>query len=118
MCAICVTYDHNRFGRRFVLGRTSIEETGVYSVCCAIQNLWLGARVEGIGVGWVSILSSEDLHKTLYIPESIKLVAYLSLGYVDEFADKPNLEKAGWLPRPKLDKVVHYDQWTSTDRDS
>jgi 5,6-dimethylbenzimidazole synthase len=87
---ICVTYDHNRFGP-FVLGRTSIEETGVYSVCCAIQNLWLAARVEGIGVGWVSILSSEDLHKILHIPESIKLVAYLCLGYVDEFADKPDL---------------------------
>jgi 5,6-dimethylbenzimidazole synthase len=71
---ICVTYDHNRFGP-FVLGRTSIAETGVYSVCCAIQNLWLAARVEGIGVGWVSILSNEDLHRILLIPENIKLVA-------------------------------------------
>src|SRR5215471_15497407 len=61
---ICVTYDPTRFGP-FILGRTSIEETGVYSVCCAIQNLWLAARVEGIGVGWVSILANEDLSQIL-----------------------------------------------------
>ena len=99
---ICVTYDHSRFGQ-FVLGRTSIEETGLYSVCCAIQNLWLAARAEGIGVGW---------------PENIKLVGYLCLGYVEEFADKPDLEKAGWLPRLKLDKVVYYDQWNSEVKDT
>ena len=114
---ICVTYDHSRFGP-FVLGRTSIEETGVYSVCCAIQNLWLAARAEGIGVGWVSILSDEDLHKILNIPENIKLVAYLCLGYVEEFADKPDLEKAGWLPRLELDKVVYYDQWNGEVKDT
>ena len=114
---ICVTYDHSRFGP-FVLGRTSIEETGVYSVCCAIQNLWLAARAEGIGVGWVSILSDEDLHKILNIPENIKLVAYLCLGYVEEFADKPDLEKAGWLPRLELDKVVFYDQWNGEVKDT
>jgi 5,6-dimethylbenzimidazole synthase len=54
---ICATYDPTRFGP-FVLGRTSIPKTGVYSVCCAIQNLWLAARAECIGVGWVSILSN------------------------------------------------------------
>jgi 5,6-dimethylbenzimidazole synthase len=109
---ICVTYDNTRFGP-FVLGRTSISETGVYSVCCAVQNLWLAARVEGIGVGWVSIVSNDDLHRILCIPQNIKLVAYLCLGYVDEFADKPDLEKAGWLPRLELDKVVFYDQWNN-----
>ncbi len=114
---ICITYDHSRFGP-FVLGRTSIEETGVYSVCCAIQNLRLAARSEGIGVGWVSILSDEDLHKILNIPENIKLVAYLCLGYVEEFADKPDLEKAGWLPRLELDKVVYYDQWNGEVKDT
>jgi 5,6-dimethylbenzimidazole synthase len=109
---ICVTYDNTRFGP-FVLSRTSISETGVYSVCCAVQNLWLAARVEGIGVGWVSIVSNDDLHRILCIPQNIKLVAYLCLGYVDEFADKPDLEKAGWLPRLELDKVVFYDQWNN-----
>jgi 5,6-dimethylbenzimidazole synthase len=116
---ICVTYDSTRFGP-FVLGRTSIPETGIYSVCCAIQNLWLAARAEGIGVGWVSIISNEDLKRILHIPSHVKPVAYLCLGYVEEFADNPDLENAGWLPRLELDKVVCYEQWgsgSSTDND-
>ena len=107
---VCVTYDQTRFGP-FVLGRTSIEETGVYSVACAIQNLWLAARAEGVGVGWVSILSNEDLGKILAIPEHVRPVAYLCLGYVSEFAAKPDLERAGWLPRMGLADVVCYEQW-------
>jgi len=107
---ICVTYDSTRFGP-FVLGRTSIPETGTYSVCCAIQNLWLAARAEGIGVGWVSILSIEDLKKILSIPLNVNPIAYLCLGYVTEFADKPDLEKSGWLPRLKLNEVIFYENW-------
>ncbi len=107
---ICVTYDPTRFGP-FVLGRTSIEETGVYSVACAIQNLWLAARAEGVGVGWVSILANEDLEKILAIPPHVKPVAYLCLGYVSEFAEKPDLERTGWLPRMDLADVVCYEQW-------
>ncbi len=107
---ICVTYDSTRFGP-FVLGRTSIPETGTYSVCCAIQNLWLAARAEGIGVGWVSILSIEDLKNILSIPLTVIPIAYLCLGYVTEFADKPDLEKTGWLPRLKLNEVIYYENW-------
>ena len=116
---ICVTYDSTRFGP-FVLGRTSIPETGIYSVCCAIQNLWLAARAEGIGVGWVSIISNEDLKRILNISTHVKPIAYLCLGYVEEFADKPDLENAGWLPRLDLDKVLCYEQWggeSGTDND-
>ena len=107
---ICVTYDPTRFGP-FVIGRTSIAETGVYSVCCAIQNLWLAARAEGIGVGWVSILANEDLRKILLIPKHVKPIAYLCLGFVKEFAEKPDLEKIGWLSRMELGNVICYDQW-------
>jgi 5,6-dimethylbenzimidazole synthase len=107
---ICVTYDSTRFGP-FVLGRTSIAETGLYSVCCAIQNLWLAARTEGIGVGWVSILSNEDLRNILLIPKHVRPVAYLCLGYVSEFTDKPELEKKGWLSRMELNDVIYYEQW-------
>ena len=107
---VCVTYDPTRFGP-FVLGRTSIEDTGVYSVCCAIQNLWLAAMAEGVGVGWVSILSNEDLEKALDIPPHVKPVAYLCLGYVDEFAPRPDLERAGWLPRMDLARAVCYERW-------
>jgi 5,6-dimethylbenzimidazole synthase len=107
---ICVTYDPTRFGP-FVLGRTSIEETGVYSVACAIQNLWLAARAEGVGVGWVSILANKDLEKILAIPSHVRPVAYLCLGHVSEFAEEPDLERIGWLPRMDLASVVCYEQW-------
>jgi 5,6-dimethylbenzimidazole synthase len=111
---VCVTYDPTRFGP-FVLGRTSIEETGVYSVACAVQNLWLAARAEGVGVGWVSILANSDLEKLLDIPAHAKQVAYLCLGYVAEFADRPDLERAGWLPRMALSEVVCYEKWAALD---
>ena len=107
---ICVTYDPTRFGP-FVLGRTSISETGVYSVCCAIQNLWLAARVEGIGIGWVSILTNEALHKILSIPDHVRPVAYLCLGYASKFEAKPDLENAGWLKRIGLGDVISYEKW-------
>jgi len=107
---VCVTYDPSKFGP-FVIGRSSIPETGIYSVCCAIQNLWLAARAEGIGVGWVSILSNDDLKKNLDIPEHVIPVAYLCLGHVSNFADKPDLESAGWLPRLGLKDVVFYEKW-------
>lgn len=109
---ICVTYDPTRFGP-FVLGRTSIEETGVYSVACAVQNLWLAARAEGVGVGWVSILANSDLERILEIPAHARPIAYLCLGYVAEFAGKPDLERAGWLPRMALPEVVCYEKWSA-----
>ena len=111
---ICVTYDPSKFGP-FVIGRTSIPETGIYSVCCAIQNLWLAARTEGIGLGWVSILSNDDLKKILDIPDHVVPIAYLCLGHVSEFVQKPDLETAGWLPRLDLKDVVYYEKWNKVD---
>jgi len=110
---LCVTYDPSKFGP-FVIGRSSIPEAGLYSVCCAIQNLWLAARTEGIGLGWVSILSNDILKKVLKLPEHVVPVAYLCLGYVDEFAQKPDLETVGWLPRLDLKDVVYYEKWEDT----
>lgn len=107
---ICITYDPERFGP-FVLGRTSISETGVYSVCCAIQNLWLAARAEGLGMGWVSIVSNVKIREILEIPEHVSPVAYLCLGYVSEFEETPDLERSGWLPRLNLEDVVCYEKW-------
>lgn len=114
---ICVTYDHSRFGP-FVIGRSSIPETGIYSVCCAIQNLWLAARAEGIGVGWVSILDNNGLKKILGIPDSIIPIAYLCLGYVTHFESKPDLERVGWLPRIPLSSIIYYERWGITDLNS
>ena len=109
---LCVTYDPTKFGP-FIIGRSSIPEAGLYSVCCAIQNLWLSARVEGIGLGWVSILSNDILKKVLNIPEHVIPVAYLCLGYVNDFADKPDLQTAGWLPRLELKDVVYFEKWNN-----
>ena len=111
---ICVTYDPTKFGP-FVIGRTSIPETGIYSVCCAIQNMWLSARAEGIGLGWVSILSNEVLKKQLGLPEHIIPIAYVCLGHVTNFETKPDLERAKWLPRLGLDEVVYYEKWQQKD---
>lgn len=107
---VCVTYDPSRSGP-FVIGRSSMPEAGVYSACCAVQNLWLAARAEGVGVGWVSILSNEVLREALGIPEHVVPVAYLCMGYVEEFAERPDLESAGWLPRLKLEDVVNDERW-------
>ena len=110
---LCVTYDPSKFGP-FVIGRSSIPEAGLYSVCCAIQNLWLAARTEGVGLGWVSILSNDILKEVLELPEHVVPIAYLCLGYVDEFAQKPDLETAGWLPRLDLKDVVYFEKWQDT----
>lgn len=107
---ICITYDHSRFGP-FVIGRMTIKEAGIYSVCCAIQNLWLAARVENIGVGWVSIIDNKDLVEILNLPSSVQPIAYLCLGYVKEFENKPDLETNKWLDRMPLRDVVNFEKW-------
>ncbi|MDP6356138.1 MAG: 5,6-dimethylbenzimidazole synthase [Planctomycetota bacterium] len=107
---ICVTCDSTRFGPA-VIGRNTIRETDCFSACCAVQNLWLAARAEGIGVGWVSILRLERLREILGIPDHVCPVAYLCVGYVHQFAPKPELEAAGWLPRLPLEEIVFGDHW-------
>ena len=107
---ICVTCDPSRGGPH-VLGRHTIPETDLYSTCCAIQNLWLAARAEGIGVGWVSILRNAELKAILKVPKRIIPVAYLCLGYVTQFLKRPELERAGWRRREALENLVYYEQW-------
>jgi 5,6-dimethylbenzimidazole synthase len=113
---ICVTCDPTRQGPA-VLGRSTIRETDVYSTCCAIQNLWLAARVEDIGVGWVSILRREFLQAALNLPSHVIPIAYLCLGYPVAFEDKPMLETQGWLPRLKLEDLVFEDAWERPAQD-
>ena len=111
---VCVTYDPTKTGS-FVIGRTSIPQTGIFSVCCAVQNMWLAARTEGIGMGWVSILSNETLRDVLHIPDHVMPVAYLCLGHVSKFESKPDLERNGWLPRLELDDVIYYEKWAQDE---
>jgi 5,6-dimethylbenzimidazole synthase len=93
------------------LGRQSMPETAIYSAVCAVQNLWLAARAEGIGVGWVSILDPEALKMLLGIPAHMVLVAYLCLGYVDGFEARPQLERLGWEQRVPLADVIRLEHY-------
>ena len=102
---LCVTCDPNS-EQGHALGRHSMLETPAYSAVCAIQNLWLAARAEGIGVGWVSILDPIAMKNLLRIPPEVELVAYLCIGYVEEFASRPDLERVGWEERVSLKFVL------------
>jgi 5,6-dimethylbenzimidazole synthase len=109
LCVVCD--ERSEHGHH--LGRHSMPQTSIYSVVCAIQNLWLAARAEGIGVGWVSILDPFEIKELLRIPPDAELVAYLCLGYVKEFADVPDLERQGWEKREELAPFVrgeYFDQ--------
>ena len=110
---LCILSDpQSERGHR--LGRQSMPETAIYSTVCAIQNLWLAARAEGVGVGWVSILHPERLRDILHIPATIVPVAYLCIGYVESFASGPELEHSGWERRVPLPSVVSYDRYSET----
>ena len=107
---ICVTCNRKRNGP-VVIGRTAIPEMDLYSSVCAVQNLWLAARAENIGIGWVSIIRQETLQQALDIPDDIIPIAYLCVGYVSHFYQKPELETAGWLERTPLDELIRFDTY-------
>lgn len=108
--SICVTCDPDR-GGKVVIGRTHNPRMDVYSTVCAIQNLWLAARAEGVGVGWVSIFHNSDIRHILGIPERIEIVAWLCVGYVDELYSEPELAVKGWRQRLPLEELVFSDRW-------
>jgi 5,6-dimethylbenzimidazole synthase len=108
--SIVVTYDAQR-GAPYVLGRHTIDDAGLYSVCLAIQNLWLAATAEGLGVGWVSFCREEFITELLQIPDAIRPIAWLCVGPVVEFARVPDLEAANWRSRKPLSDMMHYGTW-------
>ena len=105
-----VTYDRDR-GAPNVLGRHAIADTGLYSTCLAIENLWLAATAEGLGVGWVSFYREAFLQELLGIPERVRPVAWLCVGPVSHLEDVPDLERHGWQARRPLESVWHSDRW-------
>lgn len=105
-----ITCDTSRSGPA-VIGRNTIREMDTYSVVCAVQNLWLAARAEGLGVGWVSILRNETLRELFNLPEHVIPVAYLCVGWVKDFPHQPLLKTIGWLPEMELEQVVHAETW-------
>ena len=87
------------------LGRQTMPECVEYSVVAAIQNFWLAARCLGIGVGWVSILEPDIIQKILEVEPEWKLIAYLCVGYPNEWSDVPELERRGWERRSSAEKI-------------
>ncbi|KUM99932.1 5,6-dimethylbenzimidazole synthase [Streptomyces yokosukanensis] len=107
---IVVTADPTRGGRH-TLGRYTQPQMAPYSSALAVENLWLAARAEGLGVGWVSFFDEREMVRTLGLPEHLEVVAYLCVGYVDEFPDEPELMQAGWSKRRPLSWVVHEETY-------
>ena len=107
---IAVTSDRTRGGRH-VIGRHGVPQMSAFSTACAVQNLWLAARAEGVGVGWVSFFDETEISELLGLPDHLDLVAYLCLGYVTSFPEAPGLETAGWARRRPLGWAIHHEVW-------
>ncbi len=107
---ICVTCDPTR-GGPVVLGRTHNPRMDSYSTVCAVQNLWLAARAEGVGMGWVSIFHQEDIRTLLGIPDHVEVIGWFCLGYVDRLYDQPELALKGWRQRVPIDELVFEETW-------
>ncbi|MEU6465881.1 nicotinate-nucleotide--dimethylbenzimidazole phosphoribosyltransferase [Streptomyces sp. NPDC046976] len=107
---IVVTADPTRGGRH-TLGRYTQPQMAPYSAALAVENLWLAARAEGLGVGWVSFFDEREMVRALGLPEHLEVIAYLCVGYVDEFPDEPELMQAGWSKRRPLSWVVHEETY-------
>lgn len=107
---VVVTYDPNRGGRH-VLGRDTVDDTGLFSAVLAIENLWLAAIAENVGVGWVSFYEEAYLTELLDIPAPVRPIAWLCVGPVESFQEVPDLERFGWRTRRPLDDAVHFEQY-------
>jgi 5,6-dimethylbenzimidazole synthase len=112
--SLVVTYDPAR-GAPNVLGRHAIDDAGLYSVCLAIENLWLATTAEGLGMGWVSFYKEQFVHELLGIPSEIRPVAWLCLGPVSHLETVPDLERHGWRERLSLTDVLHHEVWGRND---
>ncbi len=96
---------------KYIFGRRTLPEMDLASAACAIQNMWLAARVEGIGLGWVSLFDPLELTALLALPEGSTPIAVLCLGHVEEFYDQPMLQTEGWDNRRDLDSLVSENKW-------
>lgn len=109
---IVVTNDPGRGGPH-VLGADTIPDTLLYSTCLAVQNLWLAATAEGLGVGWVSFFREPFLRELLGIPERLRPVAWLCVGPVSHLEEVPDLERHRWRARRPLAEAVHRERFGS-----
>ncbi|MBZ0092814.1 MAG: 5,6-dimethylbenzimidazole synthase [Sulfuricellaceae bacterium] len=100
-----------------IFGRRTLPQMDLASVACAIQNMWLAARAEGIGMGWVSLFEPESLRQLLRMPAGSQPVAILCLGHVEEFYPRPMLETEGWASRQALQELVFENVWQHAKED-
>ncbi|MBA4503730.1 5,6-dimethylbenzimidazole synthase [Marinobacterium marinum] len=100
---------------KHIFGRRTLPEMDLASVSCAIQNLWLAARAEGVGVGWVSLFDPEALGDLLQMPAGSKAIAVLCIGPVDTFYERPMLEQEGWAEAQPLEALLAENHWPETD---
>jgi len=110
VAALCDQREQHVFGRR------TLPEMDLASLSCAIQNLWLAARVEGLGMGWVSMFEPTTLKSLLEMPDDSQPVAILCLGHVDNFYDKPMLEQEQWASRLDLNTLLFENTWNTPCR--
>ncbi len=101
-----------------VLGRATFPDADLWSCACAIQNLWLAARAEGLGLGWVTLFDPTELADLLHLPEGVVTLGWLCVGWPDERPPEPGLERAGWSRRAPLSDVVLHDHWPKDDEPS
>ena len=109
---VVVGYDPTRGGSA-VLGRHAIADAGLYSTVLAIQNLWLAATAEGLGVGWVSFYREEFLRSLVGLPDHVRPVAWLCVGQVASLPEVPDLERFGWRHRSALSSVIHEERYAA-----
>jgi 5,6-dimethylbenzimidazole synthase len=108
---VVVTHDQTRGGEH-VLGRATVADTGVFSTVLAVQNLWLAATAEGLGVGWVSFYDEPVLSELVGLPGHVRPIAWLCVGRVAGLQEVPDLERLGWRTRRPLADAVHTERWT------
>ena len=94
-----------------VLGRATYPDADMWSAACAIENIWLAARAEGLGLGWVTLFKPEDLAGLLHLPDGVETLGWLCLGWPDERPPAPGLERAGWSTRMPLEEVIFENRW-------
>lgn len=100
--------------QKYVLGRRTMPEMDLVSLSCAIQNIWLAARAEGIGMGWVSFFEPDDMAKLLTMPADSYPVAVLCIGHVDKFYSQPMLKTEGWDRQRSVDEIIYENSWGSS----
>ncbi len=100
---------------KYIFGRRTLPEMDLASIACAIQNIWLAARAEGLGMGWVSLFEVDEVRRLLQMPKGAKPVAILCLGHVEAFYERPMLEAQGWASRVPLETCIFENVWRTDE---